>query len=646
MSDEEIKTEEVKTEETAEVAEAPVKPKKRGRKAKSDEAKKISGAVDSTGFEMAAGEIEKDSMVKSSEVADILTSAMEQAYLEWSYPGLYKDRDSEDPVKELVKAHVIFSDDLSSFKIFDVKSVVDEDDIVDDSYQVSLEDAKAVKADAKIGDTVELPFDVTQLDKSYVRRVKQLFQSKLKDASRQAILSVYSNQIGGLIEGTVTKCETGLANNSYELSFGKASGFLKKGSLIPQDHFVVGDRVLVYLSDVSDKLNPPSLVISRSSEKFVQKLLEKAVPEIQSGDVKIKAVAREAGRRTKVFVESTNPNLDPVGACVGPESARIRTVLSELKGEKIDILKYNSNKALQIVEAMKPSTVIGLTCLDDFFDKNVHYDELERDADYEFPKITVVVMNGNQGVAIGSAGVNVRLASRITMCTISVLQADDAIKQGIKYTLVPDIQKEVDEENAAIAKENAQAEEEAKPVEGEAIPAVAETTPAVETPVVSTPAAETPVVAAPAAPTSEAKPVVAPAVSESKPVAPVAAKPAEVKPVEKPIEHIEIKNKPKISLEELEEALTQKKGPAETRSYKKRWDNHNRPSDDKPASTAPSKASSVAAMPIYTEEELKQMQNNETPSNNNAEGGDFNVDDDDLEQYDSDKYYDDDNSNK
>ncbi|MFA6861836.1 MAG: transcription termination factor NusA [Bacilli bacterium] len=655
MSDEEIKDEknvETVPAETEAVEETVEKPKRRGRKSKNTEdANKITGAVDTNNFELAAGEIEKDSMVKANDVAEILVATMEQAYLEWSYPGLFKDKDSEDPVKELVKAHVVFDDNLTSFKIYDVKTVCEEDNIVDDSYQISVEDAQAVKPDAKVGDTVEIPFDVKNLDKSYVRRVKQLFQSKLKDASRQAILSVYSNQIGGLIEGTVTKAETGgkdgIIPTSYELTFGKASGFLKRGSLIPQDRFAVGEKVLVYLSDVSDKMNPPSLVISRSNEKFVQKLLEKAVPEIQNGEVKIKAIAREAGKRTKVLVESTNPNLDPVGACVGPESARIRTVLGELKGEKIDILKYNSNKALQIIEAMKPSTVIGLTCLDDFFDSNVHYDEIEKEPDYEFPKITAVVMNGNQGVAIGSAGVNVRLASRITMCTISVLQADDAIKQGVKYTLVPEIEKMVADENAELAKENA-------PVEGAATEA---TTEAATT---AAPAAET--VPAVETATTTAAPTTEPAAVEAKPVAatevkPVEAKPAEVKPVVAPVaeakpvveakpaekvEHVEIKNKPKISLEELEEALTQKKGPAETRSYKRRWNNHDDHRDNKPAPTAPSKASTVAAMPIYTEEELKEMQDNQENSDNNNQ--DF--DDIDLDQYDSDKYYDDGSNSK
>ena len=616
MSEEEIMNSEVAVEEP--------KPKKRGRKSKKEDENKITGAVDSTGFVTATSDIEKDSMVKASDVASILVESMEQAYLEWSYPGLFKDRDNEDPVKDLVKADVVFEGDFQSFKIFDLKTVCEEDDIVDDSYQISLEDAKEFDPECKLGDTVHIPFDVKQLGKAYVRRVKQLFQSHLKDASHQAILSVYSNRIGGLISGIITKAD--VANSSYEVSFGKTSGFLKRNSLIPSDRFNVGDEVLVYLADVSEKMNTPSLVISRSHEKFVLELMKRAIPEIQTGDVKIKAVAREPGKRTKVFVESTNPNLDPIGACVGPESARIRTVINELHGEKIDVLKYYSNKAMQIIEAMKPATIIGLSCPDDFFDLDVHYDELETEPEYEFPKITAVVMNGNQGVAIGTSGVNVRLASRISMCTISVLEADEAIKQGLKYYQTSEIEKIV-----------AQMNQDMNPETVEKAPASEENADIEEEEDIDV---ETPAENKPAAPVEETKPV-EPVVSEpetKKEEIPSAT--SEIKAEEEKVEHVEIKNKPKISLEELEQALETKKGPAETRSYKKRFYHNN---DDKKEEKKDDKAVNVKnAMPIYTEEELKQIeesQNSNTPNDN----GDY--DDIDYDQYDSDQYYDDNNKN-
>lgn len=641
-------------------------PKRRGRKPKVlEEPKKITGDIDSSGFILAAGDIEKDLLVKANDVTDILIQTMEQAYLEWSYPGLFKDRDNPDPAKSLIRAKVVFDSDFSKFKIYDVKTVTLEDDIVDDAYQISPEDAKEYASYPQVGDKVEIPFDVSKLDKAYVRRVKQLFQSHLKDASKQAILSVYSDRIGQLIEGTVTRYDSN--SRTYELSFGKAVGFLKRNNIIPQDKFLNQDRVLVYLSDVSEKSNPPSLVISRSSDKFMVKMFERAIPEVASGEIRIKAIAREAGRRTKVFVESRDKNIDPIGTCLGIESNRIRTILNEVHGEKIDVLRYESNKALQIIEAMKPAVVIGIACPEDFFDENVHFDEIERDPGYEFPHITVVVSNGNQGVAIGTGGVNVRLASQLTSCTISVLQADEAIHQGVKYLTVSEIIEQAklwkerqdaldgkvgetpsvsqtaspaEEENTAegvpavsetVLEETAPVENEEQPVEG-AVEETVSVPSEVETPeesAESDKALEESVSEEPETKKEE------PARDESKLAPKADSTTTEMK--EKPIEHVEIRNKPKISLSDLEEALSQKKGPSETRS-RKRY-NKFRSDDHAPAKDEPSKASTATAMPIYTDEELKAM----AEQDEMMEENDYDSYDEELEQYD---YYEDDEDKK
>ena len=608
--------EEVKTEEVVK--------KRRGRKPKAlEEPKKITGKVDSNSFILAAGDIEKDLLVKANDVTGILIQTMEQAYLEWSYPGLFKDRDNPDPAKSLIRCEVEFENGFSNFKIYDIKTVTLDDDIVDDAYQISPEDAAEFKENPQVGDVIRIPFDVSKLDKAYVRRVKQLFQSHLKDASKQAILSVYSDRIGQLIEGTVTRVEQN--SNTYELSFGKAVGFLRRSNLIPNDKFVTQDRVLVYLSDVSEKSNPPSLVISRSSDKFMGKLFERAIPELATGEVEIKGIAREAGRRTKIFVHRSN---------------RIRSVLNEIHGEKVDVLRYEDNKALQIIEAMKPAAVIGLSCPEDFFDENVHYDELEREPGYEFPHIVAVVSNGSQGVAIGTGGVNVRLASQITQCTISVLQADEAIRQGVKYDSVSDII-----EKAKVWKEKQEELEKGAVTEEQAPVAEEETTVVDQTAPVETPEE-----------VIEEKPVVTPApveekaLEEDKPVAVEPEKPeidesklapkadsttTEMK--EAPIQHVEIKNKPKISLSDLEEALNQKKGPSETRSYKKRY----RRNDDQASAVKdePSKAATATAMPIYTDEELRAMEEQEAM----MDESEYDSYDEDLEQYD---YYEDDEDKK
>ncbi len=630
MSEEEIMIDE----ETGEVIEEA--PKKKGRR-KSEEIKKINGKIDNAAFIQAFSDVQSDSMVSEEKLIEIIKTAMTQAYLEWSYPGLFRDKDSTDPAKELIKAEVEFKNGYKKWEIYDIKTVVAEDDIIDDAYQISPEDAQQYsKKIVHIGDTIKIPFDISKLTKKYVRRVKQLYAAKLKDASKSAITSVYSNQIGGLIEGTIIKVDQ--ESKSYEVSFGKAQGTLRKRDILPTDKFEVGDKVTVFLKAVSDKLNPPSLVISRTDEIFVEKLLEKNVPEIQSGVIVIKDIAREPGKRTKIFVESENPNIDPVGSCVGPESGRIRAVNAELGAEKIDIIVYKQNKALQIIEAMKPAVVIGMTCPEDFFDSNVHFEEFENDRGYVFPNVTCVVTNGTQGVAIGTQGVNVRLASKITKCTISVLTADEAIKENLKNTPVQEVRKLAGEKEPEEVITDVVDNDEVSEIEAEVDEEMKQTTPVVEekkveeTPAVEeTKVEETPVVEQPKAEekVEEVKPVVEePKVEEIPVVEEKKAEPA--KKEEEVYEHVEIKNKPKISLEELEQALSTKKGPSETRS-RKRWkkDDNNTKKD-----VAPSIASQATAMPIYTDEELKAMEEEEQNEMDDYE-------DIDLDEYEDDKYYED-----
>ena len=603
-----------------------IKPKK--RRSKKEDANKITGKINTEAFNEAVSSIQKDSMVSQDAISDILEDSMRQAYLEWAYPGLFREKycsESDELAKSLINCRIDFQD-FNKFKIYDLKTITPEDQIVDDAYQISPEDYYSLtKKDADDGTIVELPVDVKLLDKSYVRRVKQLFTSKLKDASRQAILTAYKDQMNELIEGIVVKADN--ENGNYEFSFGKASAYIKKGSnkILPNDKFVQGEKVLCYLDKVSENVNPPSLDINRTSPKFVEKLMEREIPEVKEGIVVVKGIAREPGKRTKVFVDSTMKNVDPVGACIGPESSRQKNISNILKGEKIDFCKYNENKAVQIIEAMKPADIIGMTCLPDFFDANVHYEEFENERDYEHPDITVIVSNNNQGIAIGSGGSNVRLASRLTKCKLTVKQVDEAMKLGIKYMMVPDIKRELEALHPELVEEkpveNVNVEdadideeeinnEEIKPVNG---------------------SEEVKVETAPAAPAvEEVKPeaeTVAPAIEE-KPAEEV----VEEKPVEE-VEHVEIINKPKISLESIEAQLEQKKGPSETRSYRRK-----KKEDEKKEESTPSLASQTTAMPIYSEEELAAMDN----QNAEDENPDDSYDDDSYDDYDSDEYYEDD----
>ncbi len=257
-------------------------PRKRGRKPKVQETK-ITGAVNADEFSKAAFAIQNEFLVDANNVMDILVRTMEKAYLEWSYPGLFKDKENPDPDKDLIKCQVEFNEDQTSFKIYDIKTVREEDDITDDAREISLEDAREIEPECNLGDVIRIPFDTTLLDVSYVRRVKQLFQTNIKEASKQAILAKYSGQIGQLISGTVVKADA--VSRKYELSFGQASGYLTARNIIPGESFEKGQRVEVYLNSISEKNNPPSLSITRSSDKFVLKLKEEVTHELRPGEV-------------------------------------------------------------------------------------------------------------------------------------------------------------------------------------------------------------------------------------------------------------------------------------------------------------------------------------------------------------------------
>lgn len=533
--------------------------------------KNITGKIDLENFNSALSDIQTDSLITVERVAEILKDCMKQAYLSWSYPGVFGNRESKNmPERNLIKADVEFG--KKRFKIFDYKTVTEEDDIVDDAYQISLEDAKEIKASAKIGDEIKIPFDVTTLDKTFVRRVKQLFLAKIREASKASILSLYQSQIKGLIQGTVTRVD----GNEYELNFGKAIGRLREKNCLPDEHFNVSDKVYVYLADINDKTTPPTLVVNRTSSDFVLALLKSRIPELSAGTIKVRGISRQAGKRTKIFVESTLPNVDPVGACIGPDTSRMRTITYELKGEKIDILRYYDNKALQIIEAMKPATVIGMTNNEDFFDPNVHFSEIEKEKEYEYPEVTVIVQNGSQGIAIGSGGANVRLASRITHTSINIKQADDAIKDNKDYIMLPQIEKLTQVQIEPVSNlltededvDESEFEEEILNVQDEEIKPIA----------------------------LEKREIVDLDQLEKEEKQNLAKKENEEVKEEEPV-HIEIKNKPKIKLEDIESALDQKKPVQNQKVSKKK-------KVEEVVKEVQSEVSKVEAMPIYTEDEI------------------------------------------
>ena len=273
-----------------------------------------------------------------------------------------------------------------------VKTVVEE--VENDANQIDLEEAKEIDPAAEIGGEVVLEtHNVTTFGRVAAQTAKQVILQRLREAEREVVLAEFEDKIGTVVIGTVQRVEPRVVR----IELGKAVGIMPQSEQIPGEYYGVGRRIKVYIKDIEREGRGPQLILSRGNEEFVRFLFNQEVPEMETGAVEIKAIAREAGRRTKLAVSSALPGVDPVGTFVGGHGARVQAVMNEIgEQEKIDIIPYEEDAAGFIANAMSPAEVLSVT---------VNEDE---------KRATVYVSEDQQSIAIGRAGQNVRLASRLT----------------------------------------------------------------------------------------------------------------------------------------------------------------------------------------------------------------------------------------
>lgn len=273
-----------------------------------------------------------------------------------------------------------------------VKTVVEE--VENDVNQMSLEEAKAVDPAAELGSEVTVEtHNVTTFGRVAAQTAKQVILQRLREAEREVVLAEFEDKIGTVVTGTIQRVEPRVVR----IELGKAVGIMPQSEQIPGEYYGVGRRVKVYIKDIEREGRGPQLILSRGNEEFVRFLFSQEVPEMETGAVEIKAIAREAGRRTKLAVASALPGVDPVGTFVGGHGTRVQAVMNEIgEQEKIDIIPFEEDAAGFIANAMSPAEVLSVT---------VNEDE---------KRATVYVSEDQQSVAIGRAGQNVRLASRLT----------------------------------------------------------------------------------------------------------------------------------------------------------------------------------------------------------------------------------------
>ncbi len=292
---------------------------------------------------------------------------------------------------------VEFEDDLSDVTVYSRKMIVDG--VYDPVTEIELEEALEMSPDCEVGDEIDIVIDPKDFERSAVQTGKQIAHQSLTEIQKDTLLAEYKDKIGEIMIGYYQREKNG---NIY-LDLGKVEGILPGKFQSPRESYTKNDRIKALIVDVKKTGTGLQIVLSRSDPEFVRSIIELEVPEIYDNTIEIMNIVREAGYRTKVAVSSRREDVDPVGACVGLKGVRIQSVIRELEGEKIDILRYDPDPRVFIKNALSPADVTGVVILD----------EEKRTA-------LAVVPEGQFSLAIGKQGLNVRLANRLVDWNIDV----------------------------------------------------------------------------------------------------------------------------------------------------------------------------------------------------------------------------------
>lgn len=299
--------------------------------------------------------------------------------------------------------------ETGDYRIYAVKEVVKTAEEVEDPVmQVSLVDAKLIDEKAKVGDSINIEFESKDFGRIAASNAKNVITQKIREEEHSAIIKKFKSKEKHIVTGVVRRFVGG---KNISIDLGKAEGFLAETEQVEEEHFKINDRIKVYVLEVKDSSKGPRINVSRTHPELVKLLFEQEVAEVQDGTVEIKAIAREAGSRTKIAVWSNNPDVDPVGACVGMNGARVNAINDELRGEKVDIIEWDENPGVLIENALSPAKVVFAF------------------ADPDAKEAKVVVPDKQLSLAIGMKGQNARLAARLTGFKIDIkseTQAKDA----------------------------------------------------------------------------------------------------------------------------------------------------------------------------------------------------------------------------
>ncbi|HOV54335.1 MAG TPA: transcription termination factor NusA [Fervidobacterium sp.] len=327
-------------------------------------------------------ELEREKGISVEESIDILEKALMSAY---------KNKTGERNVEIVINK---LSGEIEAYQMLEVV-----DNVENESLQISLEDALKIKPDASIGDIIKKKMNIKKLGRFAVQVAKQVLIQKIREIEKEKQYERYSDLVKRVVTAEVLR----VTPEFLDIRIGKLETHLPNKEWIPGETFEQSDLIKVYVRDVKRDKKGPKIIVSRIDPEFVLGLLELEVPEIENGIIEVVKVVREPGIRTKMAVVSHDPKIDPVGSCIGHEGSRIASVLKELRGEKLDVIKWSDDPKELIANALLPASVVDVEILD-----------------YEARASRVLVSPNQLSLAIGKAGQNARLAAKLTGWKIDI----------------------------------------------------------------------------------------------------------------------------------------------------------------------------------------------------------------------------------
>ena len=340
-------------------------------------------AIDNKELIIALEDLEKEKGIKKEYLLESIETALVTAYK--------RNFDSLENVR------VEMDKKTGATHVYSIKEALEK--VENSETQISIKEAKKINPDVSEGETVEIEIVPRNFGRIAAQTAKQVIIQKLRELEREIIFTEYNDRKGEIVTGLIQKAD----KNIVVMDLGKLEGVMPSKEQIPTEHYRVNDKIKGYVLDVEKgSKGAPQVIVSRSHPDFVRKLLEFEIPEIYEGVIEIKSVSRDPGYRSKVAVYSPDPNIDPVGSCVGQKGVRIQNVINELNGEKIDVIEWNEDPSIYIASSLLPAKILAV------------------DIKQEEKFAQVIVPDDQLSLAIGKSGQNARLAAKLTNWKIDI----------------------------------------------------------------------------------------------------------------------------------------------------------------------------------------------------------------------------------